>query len=350
MAQLLIGSFPALSLAAARAEWRNHRATRDKHRDPRDQIRLHREAAKSAAMRGKGYTFACAAESYRKEHLSKLARGDEQWRILAREILPEIGNVLLADLKPSQVMAAVVPMRKRAPRVAAMGISALRGVIRHARSMNRLDLDAVDPTAGIPPIPQGKRTRALSDPEIGRLLGWLSSGAVSRTIVDVLLLTLYTGARSGEVCAMRSRDVDFDAKTWTHTQGKTGQVCVTPLSAPAIEILRSRVAEEYAFPVRGQPIKQKALSVALFAAGKAGKACPIDHWTSHDLRRTTRTGLARLGCPFEIAESILGHRLPGLAGVYNVYTYADEMRKWLDRWAQHVGKIATPRAIVPGKR
>jgi len=45
----------------------------------------------------------------------------------------------------------------------------------------------------------------------------------------------------------------------------------------------------------------------LFASRKAGDASPIDHWTSHDLRRTTRTGLARLGCPFEIGESILGH-------------------------------------------
>jgi len=344
MAQLLIGSFPALSLADARSEWRNHRATRDKHGDPRDEVRRRQEAAKVAAIRGKGYTLTRAAESYQKEHLSKLARGDEQWRILEREILPEIGSVLLADLKPSQIMAAVVPMRKRAPRVAAMGISALRGVIRHARSMNRLDLDVADPTAGIPTIPQGKRSRALSDPEIGRLLRWLDSGAVSRTIVDVLRLTLYTGARSGEVCAMRSRDVDIDAKTWTHTQGKTGDVSVTPLAAPAVEILRNRLGEEYVFPVRGRPVKQKALSVALFASRKAGDACPIDHWTSHDLRRTTRTGLARLGCPFEIGESILGHRLPGVAGVYNVYAYADEMRKWLDRWAEHVAGIVAPRA------
>ncbi len=43
-------------------------------------------------------------------------------------------------------------------------------------------------------------------------------------------------------------------------------------------------------------------------------------------------------------ESILGHRLPGVAGVYNVYAYADEMRKWLDRWAEHVAGIVAPRA------
>ena len=344
MAQVLMGSYPALSLADARSEWRNHRATRDKDGDPRDVVRLRREAATVLATRDNGYTLTRAAESYRKEHLSKLARGNEQWRILEREILPEIGHVLLADLKPSQVMAAVVPMRKRAPRMAAMGISALRGVIRHARSMNRLDLNALDPTAAIPTIPQGKRNRALTDAEICQLLVWPDSGPVSRSIVDILRFTLYTGARSGEVCSMRSTDVDIAAKTWTHTQGKTGDVSVTPLSAPAVEILRNRLGEEYVFPVRGRPIQQKALSVALFASRKAGHACPIDHWTSHDLRRTTRTGLARLGCPFEIGESILGHRLPGFAGVYNVYAYSEEMRKWLDRWAKHVAAIATLKA------
>ena len=40
----------------------------------------------------------------------------------------------------------------------------------------------------------------------------------------------------------------------------------------------------------------------------------------------------------------LGHRLPGVAGVYNVYAYADEMREWLDRWAEHVAGIVAPRS------
>lgn len=354
MVRITTGSFPALSLADARSVWQTHRATRDKQDAPRAEVRRRHEIAKAAAIRDQGYTVNRAAESYQKEHLSKLARGNEQWRILKREILPVIGSVLLADLKPSQVMGAIVPTRKRAPRVAAMGISALRGVIRHARSMNRLDLDAPDPTADIPAIPQGKRNRALSDAEIGQLLVCLESGAVFRTTADVVRLTLFTSARSGEVCAMQARDVDIAARTRTHIQGRTGDFNVTRLPAPAIEILQNRLGEEYVFPVRGQPVKQKALSVALFASRQAGDACPIDPWTSHDLRRTTRTGLARLGCPFEIGESILGHRLPGVAGVYNVYACAEEMRKWLDRWAEHVAEIVAAqagwrRALLGGK-
>ena len=45
---------------------------------------------------------------------------------------------------------------------------------------------------------------------------------------------------------------------------------VTPLSAPAVEMLRKRLGEEYVFPVRGNPVNQTALSVALFASRKAG--------------------------------------------------------------------------------
>src|SRR6185369_15620791 len=51
MAQLLLGSYPALSLADARGEWRNHWAVRDKHEDPRDEVRRRKEAAAEAAER-----------------------------------------------------------------------------------------------------------------------------------------------------------------------------------------------------------------------------------------------------------------------------------------------------------
>ncbi|MBE0626949.1 MAG: hypothetical protein IH606_19280 [Burkholderiales bacterium] len=50
MAQLLIGSFPALSLAEARIEWRNQRARRYKRGEPRDALRRRREAAATGSL------------------------------------------------------------------------------------------------------------------------------------------------------------------------------------------------------------------------------------------------------------------------------------------------------------
>jgi len=45
--------------------------------------------------------------------------------------------------------------------------------------------------------------------------------------------------------------------------------------------------------------------------------------------------LAALGCPHEVAEAVLGHLLPGVAGVYNRHRYDKEKREWLTRLATH---------------
>lgn len=40
-------------------------------------------------------------------------------------------------------------------------------------------------------------------------------------------------------------------------------------------------------------------------------------FTVHDLRRTSRSLMADIGVPFDVAEKILGHKLPGVAHVYD---------------------------------
>ena len=62
----------------------------------------------------------------------------------------------------------------------------------------------------------------------------------------------------------------------------------------------------------------------------------VTHWSPHDLRRTGRTLLAAMGCPHEVGETILGHVLTGVAGVYNLHRYDAERRLWLTRLAGHL--------------
>ncbi len=42
---------------------------------------------------------------------------------------------------------------------------------------------------------------------------------------------------------------------------------------------------------------------------KHRKEVPIDHFTSHDLRRTVATGLVDLGIPYELTAGVLGHEV-----------------------------------------
>jgi hypothetical protein len=80
----------------------------------------------------------------------------------------------------------------------------------------------------------------------------------------------------------------------------------------------------------------KALARAIDLSG-------VKDWTWHDLRRTGRRELARLGVTSAVGERILNHS--GGEGeierVYNLHNYLPEMRAALELWASEVERIVT---------
>jgi hypothetical protein len=71
--------------------------------------------------------------------------------------------------------------------------------------------------------------------------------------------------------------------------------------------------------------------VALDAAAKL-----TEEWTLHDIRRTVRTGLGRLGVAPHVAEAVLNHLPAKLIRTYDRNTYEPEKRAALDAWANHI--------------
>jgi hypothetical protein len=47
-----------------------------------------------------------------------------------------------------------------------------------------------------------------------------------------------------------------------------------------------------------------------------------------------------MGCPAEVAESVLGHMLPGVVGVYNRHGYDEERLDWLTRLDARLEELA----------
>ena len=74
--------------------------------------------------------------------------------------------------------------------------------------------------------------------------------------------------------------------------------------------------------------------------GKLRERLPdMPQWTLHDLRRTFRSGLARLGIPPHIAERCVNHHQGGIQAIYDRYQYRDEVTATLLRWANHIEEI-----------
>ena len=192
-------------------------------------------------------------------------------------------------------------------------------------------------------VSAGRRKRVLNDSELALLLAWLPSSKYTPTQKSVLQFTLMTGCRTGEIVTAEWRDIDLERGIWNLKANKTDTPRDVQLCRQAVDFLYQlkRITGEYVFPSQksGKPIQQKSLTEQAWHMRRAGNMLDIDAWTPHDLRRSVRTGLARIGCPETVSEAILGHDKSGIEAVYNLHKYSSEAKLWLQRWNDHLDDL-----------
>lgn len=198
-----------------------------------------------------------------------------------------------------------------------------------------------------------KGTRVLSDEELKRVLKWLPTSGFSEKHKQILMITLWTGCRTGEVCEAKWQDINLENKTWHIRASKNGAERFVQLSQQCVEYFSKLPNKnlQYIFEIKssGKFILQKTITEYKWRMKNPLKVAysqkyrpeqlwldDMPDWNPHDLRRTVRTGLSRLGCPAEIAEAVLGHSKKGIQGTYDLHTYEKECAEWLQKWADYL--------------
>jgi integrase len=190
-----------------------------------------------------------------------------------------------------------------------------------------------DPGEGIQP-----RERVLSDREVAVVWRACEDNDFGR-IVKLLILT---GCRREEIAGLKWSEIDLDAGTMTipGERTKNHKTHVLILPAMAIDVLRTawvRAGREFVFGGRGGSFSAWSYStIALNNRIATTEGQPLPHWTLHDLRRTMRTGMGRLGVPPHIAERAVNHIKGGVEAIYDRHQYESEIAVALARWADHV--------------
>jgi integrase len=183
------------------------------------------------------------------------------------------------------------------------------------------------------------RDRTLSSDELASL--WCAINRLPELPRAYFRVVLLTGARRNEVGGMVWSELDLDAALWRlpADRNKSARSFEIPLPSPLVDTLRMlpRLGP-LVFTLNGtRPMTLHPwIERVRNDAGLIGARL-------HDLRRTLRTGLAELGIPFEVAERVLNHAMPGLEAVYNHHNYLGEKRRALALWAEHVLAIAEER-------
>jgi integrase len=194
-----------------------------------------------------------------------------------------------------------------------------------------------DPAEGIP-----SRDRILGDDEVRTIWKACRDDDFGR-IVRLLLLS---GCRREEIAALKWSEVNLDTGVLRVDGSRTKNHRTLELTLPAlaIDILRSvprRAGRDHVFGEggRGGFSGFSYSTIALNGRIIEAEGKPLARWTLHDLRRTMRTGLGKLGVAPHVAELCINHVKSGVEAIYDRHTYQREIKAALAMWADYVCSI-----------
>jgi integrase len=385
LVQVKIGNFPGVSLAEARVELAKLKGLRRSgvcpkaERDREKRAELERQQQVQQKEQEQSFTVKALIDQYltgyiedryvgkggkrRKITGARKPKGQaEVRRTLYGDAVRVLGELPAKKVTRKVVVNMVMEVVQRGANVQAGNVlRELSAAYEYAIGLDFFDDEFANPALlakaslnqAKVKMTHTKGKRVLSDAELKRVLSWLPGSGFSEKQKQILMLTLYTGCRTGEWCEAQWRDVDLKKGFFHIRESKNEAQRYVQLSSPAIELLQGieGQSEGFIFPsnLKGKSIQQKSLTEIKWQLKNADKLpnrrkftaeqrwlTDIDDWSPHDLRRTVRSGLSRLGCPSEIGEAVLGHSKKGIVGTYDLHAYEKECKEWLQKWADHL--------------
>ena len=339
-----IGRWPTISLAQARTKAKTILAERT----------LGRHQPQSISWKDARDNYLAAVKEKNRETTAY-----EYERILDKHF--RFGAARLSSITKSEIVAKVdkcktASMRKHA-------LVAIKIFFKWAQRRGYLEQN---PTESLVHNKQPKRARVLSDEELCKI--WrvcehrsdvaqlaqqrpytspdVGSSPTIRTLPEsyciIVKLLILTGQRRGEIAALNAVYYSHNQQTiclpseitknhLEHTfpiSSTTSNIFntlgITDPSQPKSRLLFPASRKKSTRPFSGWSKSKKALDQASGVTG----------WTLHDLRRTYRSNLGRLGVSPHIAERIVNHvsSQSDMQIVYDRYTYMPEMRQAVEKY------------------
>ncbi|MES3575781.1 integrase domain-containing protein [Enterobacter cloacae] len=318
---LSLGSYPALTLAAARQIRDQYLATLAQGMDPQQQQQQQQEqeqeqeqeqASEQRQIELDSIFSAVAANWFKMQRKSVTEDyAKDIWRSLDKDVFPAIGAIPVQEIKARTIVEALEPIKAR---------GAIETVRRLVQRINEIMIYAVNtglidanPASGVGMAFEKQKKQNMPTlrpeklPKLMRSLVMSNLSVSTRCLIEWQLLTL---VRPSEASGARWQEIDLDAKLWTIPveRMKAKREHIIPLSPQALEILKLMkpisAHREHVFPSRNdlkQPMNSQTANAALKRIGYGGKL------VAHGLRSIASTTLNEEGFNGDIIEAALAH-------------------------------------------
>ena len=360
--RLALGSYPDVSLKAARAARDEARKTQAAGTDPVQK----RKAEKLASSASNAVTFEAVA---RELHTSKATpegwgtHHAKQWlRCLEKDVFPWLGSLPLADMSAPMLLAALRRVEARGSIRMAHDLRESSGqVFRYGIATGRCTTNPADALRGaLQPFVVKHMAAVLEPVKAGELLRAIDAYTGQPVTRAALSLSALLFQRPGNIRAMEWADIDADAALWTikaadmkrNAHGKAnGRPHLVPLAPQALALLadlRPLTGHgRFVFPslLSGERcMSENTIRGALRRMGYSN-----DDMTPHGFRAMARTLIIeRLpGIPEGVIEAQLAHGKSGPLGMaYDRAEFMDQRRAMMVTWADYLDRLRKGAQVV----
>jgi integrase len=311
-----LGRYPVISLAEARTEARKLLAERT-----------------LGKVRPQSISFPLAVKTFLEEkRKNRRARTGDDYEYYLNRFFPfkcQVGEVGHDEVQRKLSRISKQSLYNHA-------LAAARGFFNWCQKRRYID---DNPVRGLAPHSRPRRSRVLTDDELKAI--WVAceepGGDMPDTFKLIVKLLILMGQRRGETAGLRGTYYSHNQQTICLPPDltKNGSEHTFPIGPMAAEILKSCSSTErdaLLFPARGKALKP--FSGWSKSKKLLDKASGVTGWTLHDLRRTFRTNLGKLGVVPHIAERLVNHisSQTDMERTYDLHKYLPEMRGAVVAW------------------
>jgi integrase len=364
-ARIKLGTYPALGLKDARETARDYMDIAKRGEDPR-QIKTIKNRDRLESSRN---TFAYCRESFLKARSrggdALSASSQRQYRrVLEHKVdFGDWENRPISKITTRDVVEVRNAIRDRgAETMANRTLAYLRKMFNWCVDEHILE---VNPCLSVKrAVKEVPRTRILNNNEIVSV--WRAFESTGGDFEVPFKLMLLLGQREDEVVGMRRSELttwkgilgpkfkedsqysDFkaDDMAWVIPADRTKKnrehiVAIPETARVLLEGVQSDSNLLFTNDAKRPEKEKRPLSGFGRVKARINEDCGFDDWVLHDLRRTLRSGLARLGFPSEVGKKVINHKLTGMDAVYDQYEYLPQRRRALMAWADYVESLLT---------
>lgn len=350
--RLALGSYPAITLKAARLARDDARKLQQAGTDPAQRRRLDKLARKVDATN----TFEGVAREF---HATKASGWSEHYarrwlERLEKDVFPWLGSLSIEEVTAPLLLQTLRRVEARGVRELAHSLREACGqVMRYGIATGRCERNpAADLRGALKPVATKHMAAVLEPAQAGDLMRSIDGYAGQPGTRAALLLSALLFQRPGNIRQMEWAEVDLDEAMWSIPAQKmkrtkhgkvNGRPHLVPLAPQAVECLRDlhplTGRGRFVFPsliTSERAMSENTVRVALRRMGYDN-----DTMTPHGFRAMARTLLVeRTSVQPDVIEAQLAHAKNGpLGAAYDRAEFMDQRRQMMATWADYLDQL-----------